>query len=159
MQCLLIWIFTIAVLFHYHHCYCEKYPPSHLKPRCLMLIEQYLSNISDPVYSVQRSYMWLMCLKQHKSTFYPVTAPDDLKMLTYCDVIWNLTSEYWLFYIFIKTKTQTHTWWNICKSLNMSIMHHFETKMCTFLLQSGESWDICLMHCRILRWVYYIDKE
>ena len=33
----------------------EKYPLSPLKPRFLVLIEQYLPNISDPVYSVHQS--------------------------------------------------------------------------------------------------------
>ena len=69
-----------------HHYYnCEKYPLSPLKPRCLVLIEQYLPNISGPVYSVHRSFMWFMCLKWHRSTFYPITDPDDFKMLTCCD--------------------------------------------------------------------------
>ena len=29
------------------------------------------------------------------------------------------------------------------------IMHHFVTEMCTFLLQNGALWDVCLMHCGI----------
>ena len=28
-------------------------------------------------------------------------------------------------------------------------VHHFVTEMCTFLLQNGTLWDICLMHCGI----------
>ena len=68
----------------YHYCNCEK-NVSPLKLRCLVLIEQYLLNISGPVYSVHRLFMWLMCLKWHKSIFH--TAPDYFKMLTYCDVI------------------------------------------------------------------------
>ena len=28
-------------------------------------------------------------------------------------------------------------------------MHYFVTEMCTFLLQKGASWDICLVHCAI----------
>ena len=28
-------------------------------------------------------------------------------------------------------------------------MHHFVTKMCTYLLQNAASWDTCLMYCRI----------
>ena len=28
-------------------------------------------------------------------------------------------------------------------------IHYFVTEMCTFLLQSGALWDICLMHCGI----------
>ena len=55
----------------------EKYPP--LKPRSLALIEQYLPNISDPVYSVHQSFMWFLWLNWRKSTFYPVTAPNDSK--------------------------------------------------------------------------------
>ena len=35
----------------------EKYLLSPLKPRFLVLIEQYLPNISDPVYSVHQSFM------------------------------------------------------------------------------------------------------
>ena len=29
------------------------------------------------------------------------------------------------------------------------IMHHFATKICTYLLQNAVLWDICLMHCGI----------
>ena len=57
----------------------EKYPPSPLKPRFLVLIKQYLPNISDPVYSVHQSFMWFLWLNWRKSTFYPVTAPNDSK--------------------------------------------------------------------------------
>ena len=57
----------------------EKYPLSPLKPRFLGLIEQYLPNISDPVYSVHKSFMWFLWLNWRKSTFYPVTAPKDSK--------------------------------------------------------------------------------
>ena len=45
----------------------------------LALIEQYLPNISDPVYSVHQSFMWFLWLNWRKSTFYPVTAPTDSK--------------------------------------------------------------------------------
>ena len=34
-------------------------------------------------------------------------------------------------------------------------MHHFETEMCTFLLQSGALWDMGLMHCGICATVLY----
>ena len=44
-----------------------------------MLIEHYLPNISDPVYSVHQSFMWFLWLNWRKSTFYPVTAPNDSK--------------------------------------------------------------------------------
>ena len=57
----------------------EKYPLSPLKPRSLVLIEQYLPNISDPGYSVHWSFMWFLWLNWHKSTFYPVNAPNDSK--------------------------------------------------------------------------------
>ena len=57
----------------------EIYPLSPLKPRSLALIEQYLPNISDPVSSVHQSFMWFLWLNWRKSTFYPVTAPNDSK--------------------------------------------------------------------------------
>ena len=57
----------------------EKYPLSPLKSRFLVLIEQHLPNISDPVYSVHQSFMWFLWLNWRKSTFYPVTAPNDSK--------------------------------------------------------------------------------
>ena len=57
----------------------QKYPLSPLKPRSMALIEQYLPNISDPVYSVHQSLMWFLWLNWRKSTFYPVTAPNDSK--------------------------------------------------------------------------------
>ena len=57
----------------------EKYLQSPLKPRFLALNEQYLPNISDPVYSVHQSFMWFLRLNRRKSTFYPVTAPKDSK--------------------------------------------------------------------------------
>ena len=57
----------------------EKYLLSPLKPRFLALNEQYLPNISDPVYSVHQSFMWFLRLNRRKSTFYPVTAPKDSK--------------------------------------------------------------------------------
>ena len=57
----------------------EKYPLSPVKPRFLALIEQYLPNISDLVYSVHKSFMWLVCLNWRKSAFYPITAPNDSK--------------------------------------------------------------------------------
>ena len=63
-----------------HLCYnYEKYPLSPLKPRFLVLIEQYLPNISDPVYSVHQSCMCFLWFNWRKSTFYPVTAPNDSK--------------------------------------------------------------------------------
>ena len=64
---------------HNLHHNCKKYPLSPLKLRFLGLIEQYLHNISDPVYSVHQSLMWFLWLNWRKSTFYPVTAPDDSK--------------------------------------------------------------------------------
>ena len=57
----------------------EKYPLSPLKPRSLVLIEQYLPNISDPVYSVHQSFMWFLRLNWRKSTFYLVTALSGSK--------------------------------------------------------------------------------
>ena len=57
----------------------EKYPLSPLKPRSLVPIEQYLPNISEPVYSVPQLFMWFLWLNWRKSTFYPVTAPNDSK--------------------------------------------------------------------------------
>ena len=56
-----------------------------------------LPNISGPVHSVHRSFMSFMCLKWHKSTLYPVTAPGDFKMLTYCDIIntWACRWQLW----------------------------------------------------------------
>ena len=59
----------------------KKYPLSPLKPRFLVLIEQYLPNISDPVYSVHQSFMWFLRVNWRKSTFYSVTAPNDSKCL------------------------------------------------------------------------------
>ena len=44
-----------------------------------MLIEQYLPNISDLVYSVHQSFMWFLWLNWRKSTYHPVTAPNDSK--------------------------------------------------------------------------------
>ena len=61
---------------HFYYNY-EKYPLSPLRPRFLVLIEQYLPNISDTVYSVHQSFMWFLWLNCRKSTFYPVTAPND----------------------------------------------------------------------------------
>ena len=57
----------------------EKYPLSPLKLRFLALIEQYLPNVSDLLYSVHRSVVWFLWLNWCKSTFYPVTAPNDSK--------------------------------------------------------------------------------
>ena len=57
----------------------EKYLLSPLKPRFLVLIEQYLPNICDPVYSVLQSFVWFLWLNWSKSTFYRVTAPNDSK--------------------------------------------------------------------------------
>ena len=50
---------------------CEKYPLSPLKPRSLAFIEQYLPNISDPVYAVHQSFTWFLWLNWRKSTFFP----------------------------------------------------------------------------------------
>ena len=58
----------------YHNC--EKYPLSPLKLRCLVLIEQYLHNISGPVYSVNQSFMWFLWLNWRKSTFIPSLLPN-----------------------------------------------------------------------------------
>ena len=44
-----------------------------------LLIEQYLPNISDAVYSVHQSFMWFLWLSWRKSTFYPITAPNYSK--------------------------------------------------------------------------------
>ena len=54
-----------------------------------------------------------------------------------------------------------HKWWHqpidlIHESMHQSrypTMHHFVTEMCicTFLLQSGALWDICLMYCGICK--------
>ena len=57
----------------------------------------------------------------------------------------------------LNTVFNTPQW---CKTINLShkshnalvlypTMHHFVTEMCTFLLQNGALWDICLMHCGI----------
>ena len=67
-----------TVLFYLYYNY-EKYPLSPLNSRSLTLIEQYLPNISDPVYSVHQSFMWFLWLNWRKSTFYPVTAPNGSK--------------------------------------------------------------------------------
>ena len=67
---------SFAINLYYNY---EKYPLSPLKLRSLALIEQYLPNISDPVYSVHQSFMWFLWLNWRKSTFYPVTAPNDSK--------------------------------------------------------------------------------
>ena len=61
---------------YYNH---EKYPLSPMKRRFLALIEQYLPIISDSVYSVHQSFMWFLWLNWRKSTFYPVTVPNDSK--------------------------------------------------------------------------------
>ena len=67
-------IFPFYLYYNY-----EKYPLSPLKPRSLALIEQYLSHIADPVYSVHQSFMWFLWLNWRKWTFYPVTAPNGSK--------------------------------------------------------------------------------
>ena len=73
--------FWSIIIHDYHHLYYNyaKYPLSPLKPWSLALIEQYLPNISDPVYSVHQSFMWFLWLNWRKSTFYPVTVPNDSK--------------------------------------------------------------------------------
>ena len=74
---------TAIILTRWLSCYlyydCEKYPLSPLKPRSLAFIEQYLPNISDAVFSVHQSFMWFMWLNWRKSTFYPISAPNDSK--------------------------------------------------------------------------------
>ena len=78
----LFWIklvFNLILFFVYLYYNYEKYPLSTPKPRSLALIEQYLPNISDPMYSVQQSFMWFLWLNWRKSTFYPVTAPNNSK--------------------------------------------------------------------------------
>ena len=72
-------MWSVSKALHNLYCNYEKYPISPLKPKILALIEQYLPNISDPVYSVHRSFMWFLWLDWRKSTFYPVTAPNDSK--------------------------------------------------------------------------------
>ena len=57
----------------------EKYLLSSLKQRSQALIEQYLPNISDPVYSVHQSFIWFLWLNWRNSIFYPVTAPNGSK--------------------------------------------------------------------------------
>ena len=69
---------TVRAIKYLYHNY-EIYPLSPLKPRSLVLIEQYPPNISDPVYSVHQSFMWFLWLNWRKSTFYPVTTPNDSK--------------------------------------------------------------------------------
>ena len=66
----------ILIYLYYNY---EKYPLSPLKLRFLALIEQYLHNISDPVYSVHQSFMWFLWLNRCKSTYYPVIDPNDSK--------------------------------------------------------------------------------
>ena len=73
------WFDAEQVMSHYLYYNYEKYPLSPLKPRSLALIEQYLPNISDPVYSVHQSFVWFLWLNWRKSTFYPVTAPNGSK--------------------------------------------------------------------------------
>ena len=73
---ILLLLLLLLLLFNYN---CEKYPLSPLKPRPLAFIEQYLPNIFDPVHSVHQSFMWFLWLNWRKSTFYPVTAPNDSK--------------------------------------------------------------------------------
>ena len=69
------WIYIYIYLYWNY----EKYPLSPLKPKILALIQQYLPNISDPVYSVHQSFRWFLWLNWRKSTFYPVMAPSDSK--------------------------------------------------------------------------------
>ena len=60
---------------------CEKYPLSPPKPRCLALIEQY---ISGSVYSVQRSFLW------HSLTdVNPHLIPPALPMISKYDLLWR----------------------------------------------------------------------
>ena len=69
---------------HYLYYNCEKYPLSPLKPRSLAFIEQYLPNISDPVYSVHQSFMWFLWLNWRKSHF----IPSLLQMIQNVDLLW-----------------------------------------------------------------------
>ena len=79
-------ILQISFLYLYYNY--EKYPLSPLKPRFLVLIEQYLPNISDSVYSVHQSFMWFLWHKWRKSTFCPVTCSEWLQepAASKCDV-------------------------------------------------------------------------
>ena len=77
------------LLLSYHNC--EKYPLSPLKSRFLALIEQYLHNISDPVYLVHQSFIWFLWLNWRKSTFYPITAP----MIQNVDLLWSHRYKSW----------------------------------------------------------------
>ena len=64
-----------ASLVNYNY---EKYPLSPLKPKILALIEQYLPNISDTVYSV------------HQSTdVNPHFIPSRLRMIQNVDLLWR----------------------------------------------------------------------
>ena len=82
-----IFMVTSGPYLYYNY---EKYPLFPLKPRSLVLIEQYLTNISGPVYSVHQSFMWFLWLKWLKSIFYPVTAPNDSK---YWPIVTSLKQE------------------------------------------------------------------
>ena len=79
-KCVIVLFGTVFIspLSHLYYNY-EKYPLSPLKPRSLALIEQYLPNISDSLYSVHQSFMWFLWLNWRKSTFYPLTAPNGSK--------------------------------------------------------------------------------
>ena len=68
----------LAAMWYLYYNY-EDYQLSPLKPRFLVLFEQYLPNTSDPVYSVHQSFIWFLWLNWRKSTFYPATAPNDSK--------------------------------------------------------------------------------
>ena len=67
---------------HYHNCENIRY----LWNRgAWCSLKEYLANISGPVHSVHSSFMWFMCFEWHKSTFYPVTDPDDFQNV---DLLW-----------------------------------------------------------------------
>ena len=51
----------------------KQNPPSPLKPRFLALIEQYLTDISDPMYLLHQSCIGFLWLNWLKSTFHPAT--------------------------------------------------------------------------------------
>ena len=70
---------------HYHDCEIIQYLLWN-RGACCSLNNIYQIFLAR-VHLVHWSFMWVICLKWHKSTFYPVTTPNDLKMLTSCDII------------------------------------------------------------------------
>ena len=79
--CSFVLSYKIIVVSYYN---CEKYPLSPLKQRFRALIDQYLPNISDPVYSVHQSFMWFLWLNWCKGHILSRHCSQWLKMLTYC---------------------------------------------------------------------------